>query len=201
MYQALLLLILLSITGCTQSGEERVGRPIELIFDINPELLDEIIRLDDKGVGFQPPKEWRPLSDEVFGEAVSQIMQSVSETDLFSIRPLYVFLHHDHNSSLIVSVITSDSTFTSPSDFAKSYRLELSGRLYDNDYKETEFLKDGIHFYQYLIQSDDIVNFKFLFQNRTGELFQLDYIVPRAVYATESKAIESSIGSIHVFEN
>jgi hypothetical protein len=201
MYKALLLLFLLSITGCTQRGEEKAGRPIELMFDINPELLGEIIRLDDKGIGFQPPKEWRSISDEVFAEAVSQIKQSVSRTDLFSLRPLYVFLHHDRNSTLIVSVITSDSTFSNPSELVESYRVELNGRLHDSDYKETDFLKDGIHFYQYLIQSDDIVNFKFLLQNRNRELFQLDYIVPRAVYAIESKAIESSIGSIHVFNN
>ncbi len=63
---------------------------------------------------------------------------------------------------------------------------------------KSEFTLNGMRTYQFLLQSEGIVNFKLLITNASKKSIMLDYIVDRAVYLEHIKKIESSIGSIKV---
>jgi hypothetical protein len=62
--------------------------------------------------------------------------------------------------------------------------------------KKAVYMKDGIKITQFLIQKNNIVNFRLLFNNGDGKLLQFDYLAGIRDYSLEVKAIESSIGSI-----
>lgn len=198
MYRMLFLLFLVVIVGCVSHKDDDSDRPDEMEFTVDPELLGDAIHLDEKGIGFRPPREWTQLSDEIFDEAVQQLKQAQTDHESFSIHPVNIFLHHRHGGTLIVSEISTAESFSDPSEMVDAFHKKLEDRFEGQDVRETVFLKDGINFHQYLIQSQDNVNFKFLFCNAADELFQVDYVIPRSVYFSESKAIESSIGSIHI---
>jgi len=197
----LFLLFLTLIVGCVSHKNDDSDRPDEMEFNIDPELLGSTVHLDEKGISFQPPREWTQLSDEIFDEAVRQLKQFQTDHEYFSIHPVNIFLHPRHGSTLIISEISADESFSDPSEMIERFHKKLEDRFEDQNVRETVFLKDGIYFHQYLIQSQDKVNFKLLFYNAAADLFQVDYVVPRSVYLSESRAIESSIGSIHIFTN
>lgn len=193
-----ILIVLIVLFGCTSDRDEATKQPVEMHFDVDQELLGETIVSEENEISFQPPKQWELLAGDVFQEAIRQFTRMQSAGDTFSIQPAYIFLHHRHGSVMIISEITvNDDKITSP-DIVQAFRRDVNAGLDAARYQEAEFLKNGLLVYQYLIQDDDTVNFKFLFQNKNNALFQVDYIVPRSVYAAESKAVESSIGSIHV---
>lgn len=192
-----LLLVLTLIAGCTSQKNDDPDRPAELIFDVDSELLGEQVHLEDQGVRFNPPREWGHISGDVFDEAIQQLENNQLDHEPFSIQPIRMFLHPQNGSTLIVSEITTTKLLPGTGEIMKAFRTVLKERFNDTDVLETIFLKDEIQFHQYLVQSQDKVNFKFLFTNTADDLLQVDYIVPRSVYLSESKAIESSIGSIH----
>ena len=66
--------------------------------------------------------------------------------------------------------------------------------------QQAEYIKDGIHVAQFLVQAKGYVTFTLFFTSSSDGVLQFDYIVPRASYPEQAKAIESSIGSIQVLD-
>lgn len=196
---AVCLLTALLITGCTSQQDEGEEGPVQMQFDVNRELLGDSVRVAAGNIGFSPPKNWQPLPDNIFEEASRHITQFDAEDDNFSIIPVYIFLHQQNGSALVVSKIIPENGNTFTGEPIHTFRSHVSDRFESEEIQEADFLKEDIHIYQYIIQKEDTVNFKLLFQNRDNKIFQFDYVVPHAVYLSESKAIESSIGSIHLY--
>jgi|GEM_PF-1585537 len=198
MYRLLIILLVMLIAGCVSNNRNETGHVNEMVFNIDPELLGDTVYVKDKRFVFQPPSGWMQLPDEIFGEAVRQMTQAIPDDELFPTYPIHAFLRPEHGSAMIVSEISIADTIYDTSEALTQFQKRITDRFTEEELKTTDFMKDGIHFYQYLIQKEDIVNFKFVFANTADEMFQIDYIVPASVYLQESRAIESSIGTINL---
>lgn len=194
----LLFVLLFLLSGCGSDNDNASGRPDEMRFDVDQDLLGEVIVSNDSGLTFQPPKQWSRITGRLYDEAFDQLTRGQTDTNRFTVIPRYIFLNHHNGSAMILSEVEPGVEMPVADDIVTVFRAHLSEGFDDKDYTETEFLKDGTLYYQYLTQTDGMVNFKFLFLNSYDVLYQLDYVVPNAVYAAESKAIESSIGSIQI---
>jgi hypothetical protein len=86
------------------------------------------------------------------------------------------------------------------SEKIRAYEKLLQNKFSAATIKKGEFTKDNLKFVQFLIQKENLITFKLLFQNSQNELIQFDYIVPKENYVSEVKSIESSIGSIKIIE-
>jgi hypothetical protein len=63
------------------------------------------------------------------------------------------------------------------------------------------FMKDAFRVYQLMVGASDFVLIKLMCNASENPVFEVDYVVPRDVYETELRAIESSIGSINLITN
>lgn len=196
-FRRLILLFILLIFGCT-SNDSGDSKHLEVFkFNVDPELLGDPVHLDTHGIGFNPPIGWSPLADDMLKEVKETLYNTQSDDPVFTYLPLHVFLNEVNGSVMIVSEIKISETHGISTEIIDEIRSVIVRQSNEKNIKEAKFIKDGIIFNQFLIQGDDTVNFKFIFLNEAHDLFQIDYIVPRAVYLSESKAIESSIGSIN----
>lgn len=198
MYRLVVFLLILVISGCVSNNKNETAEITEMVFNIDPELLGDTVYVKDKGFVFQHPETWTQIPDEIFGEAVRRLTRAIAEDELFPTYPIHAFLRPDNGSAMIVSEISITDTIYDTSEALTQFQKRITDRYTEEELKTTDFMKDGIHFYQYLIQKEDIVNFKFVFRNTADEMFQVDYIVPASVYLQESRAIESSIGTINL---
>lgn len=198
MYRLIIILLVMLIAGCVSNNRNEMDQVDEMVFNIDPELLGDTVYMKDKGIVFQPPETWTRIPDEIFGEALRQLTRVLPEDELFPTYPIHAFLRPENGSAMIVSEISAADTVYNTSEALIQFHKRITDQFTEEEVKTTDFMKDEIHFYQYLIQKDDVVNFKFVFANTADEMFQIDYIVPTSVYLQESRAIESSIGTINL---
>jgi hypothetical protein len=184
------------LLGCTGERERQDKVVAEMQFEVDQSLLGSRIATDIYGIQFHPPVDWDQVSPDVFTEAYRRLVPDEKVQHAFEIKPEYIFLNRHNGSSLIVSHVGITDPEMDRGHVLQEFTNTLADRPEGSAARQTDFMKDGIHMHQFLIQSDEIVNFKFLMFTKTDALFQLDYVVPRNVYPAEIKAIESSIGSI-----
>jgi hypothetical protein len=166
----------------------------EMEFLVNSDLLGTSIRDSLLNVTFNPPLPWEPLRNDVFAEAKRQLLSGQSDSDTISVIPEYIFLDDKLGSSLIVSTVRFRTD--SGTDNIGRYHTSLKEHFSVEDVLYSVYVKDGIYFHQYLLQNEEIINFKLLTQETDNTILQWDYVVPRNAYTFEVRAIESSIGSI-----
>ena len=184
-----LALIVCSLIGCQKSEDERGPQP--MTFAVEADQLGEAVALEAQGVQFQPPTGWVPLG---VGQ-VDSVEQALPLDDSLAFRPLHVFLDEATGSVLSVATFKFDGG-RSFEEQMRGYSAVLADRFAGDSLRQTQFLKDDLHIAQFLVQPEGLVNFKLVFEAEPDGLLQFDYVVPRAQYPREVKAIESSIGSI-----
>jgi hypothetical protein len=191
-YKLFILLSLIVMLFCSKQEKETAQREDELTFEVDTTKLELSKRLVDWGIEFNFPKDWNPIDDELFNELNDKASTVNLSDSIFSCQPILIFFHHDNKSMLFISSVPGVNDTSSFAKYKNLIQEKLSPR------KAGDFLKDQILFSQFLIQDELHVNFKLLFQNKRHQLIQFDYIIPIHSYVSELKAIEASIGSIHL---
>lgn len=175
---------------CSKSDRLPSEKVTELAFEVDSIKL-ELASVDQNlGIQFNSPKGWTLIPQKLF-EAFSQQDSTIFlKGSDFALAPISIFLNQDSKSLLYISQMRGIQDSVS----IDGYKNLIQGKF--SPTKAGDFLKDNILFTQYLIQNESRVNFKLLFFNSKNQLIQFDYIIPKDVYLSELKAIESSIGSI-----
>lgn len=183
-----LLLSLLVLTGCR---EEEASGPPSMEFTVDPALLGDKVVLPEQDVQFQPPVSWRAVE----ASNRESLEQALPVSDSLAFRPLHIFLDETSGSVLSVAEFSFDEGLPFEEQM-KRYGDVLAQRFAGDSLRQTLFLKEGLPVAQFLVQPAGLVNFKLVFEAPYEGLIQFDYVVPRAQYPREVRAIESSIGSI-----
>ena len=64
------------------------------------------------------------------------------------------------------------------------------------DIKQAYYPYRGLKIFQMRMESEQMIAFKLIIPQTDTSSFQLDYVIPKAVYLKNLEAIESSIGSL-----
>ena len=64
--------------------------------------------------------------------------------------------------------------------------------------QQAVFIKDAFRIHQLMVIATDFVRIKLICDAPETRVFEVDYHIPKDVYQTELRAIESSIGSINL---
>lgn len=161
-------------------------------FNVVPEKLGVPVVAEDLGIRFQPPAGWEPLSSAAF-DSVSHVLDRSDEA--LRLHPRHIFLDPRNGSLCSVTTVAFADSLGFDAMIAR-YGALIADRYQGDSLRQGLFYKDNIRMVQYLLQPQDRVAFKLLFETPVGGVIQFDYIVPKLFYAGEVKAIESSIGSI-----
>ncbi len=169
-----MVLLLTSVfTACNSEPRTEVA---SMEFAIDPSLLGTPVEAVPLGIGFQPPAGWAPLS----AADLDSVSHALSGNAL-EIQHHHVFAHPDNRSILSVATVGERSTRTLEEQVTR-YAAVLAAQQTDTPVQQGEYLKDGIHIVQFLVQAKGYVTFTLFFTSSKGEMVRLDYITPRDVY-------------------
>ncbi|MCI0495274.1 hypothetical protein L0Z72_09735 [candidate division KSB1 bacterium] len=191
-YKLLIFLAFIIMLFCAKQEKETVQREDELAFEVDTAKLELSTRLMDWGIELNSPKDWKPIDEKLFNQLSDKAATVNLSDSTFSCQPNAIFFNQNDKSTLFISAVSGVDDTSSFAQYKNLIQEKLAPR------KAGDFLKNQISFSQFLIQDELHVNFKLLFQNKRLQLIQFDYIIPIHSYVSELKAIESSIGSIHL---
>lgn len=184
-----LLVSVFILAGCREEPRPHV-QPMH--FNVDPDRLGAAVEDTGLGLRFQPPAGWEPLA----ASAIDSIGRAVTLAgDAVGLQPRFVFLEASNGSLLSVAILRLRDSLTFDEQIAR-YSTLLAEQFPGDSLRQGQYLKDGLHVAQFLMQPPGRVSFKLFFASPVGALVQFDYLVPKAYYPGQIKAIESSIGSI-----
>jgi len=188
--QAWSLLIVGLFLFCSKQDQSGTNEINELKFEVDSTKLEIRTRNTDLGIQFNSPKDWMPISHELLEDFSKRNASEYLKASGFVWKPISIFLNKKNESLLYISLVQGQDDTSSITMYKDLIQKNIASA------KAGDFIKDGIHFSQILVQDNERVNFKLLFFNSKNQLIQFDYVIPNQFYISELKAIESSIGSI-----
>ena len=189
---AIVLLFGMGLIAACSGGAESDLEPMH--FNVDSSQVGASVEASKLGIVFRPPAGWRPMP----AGDLEMATRDVAGNPL-GVQPQYMFTQPAIDALLMVATVGRAEGQTLDEQ-VKRYNELLNAELSGAIVKEDKYLKDGIVVVQLLTQSEDFVTFTLFFEASTDGLLQFDYIVPRASYPGQVKAIESSIGSIQLVE-
>ena len=196
----LLQLLLCGITiigfgGCDPSNAKK--QPYEtLVFNVDETRLEPVVTDTALKIEIAAPKNWKQVDDSTLAQVVNTLESRLTAQDL-QIVPRWIFLNEGSRAMCVVSKL--NGVEIAPNETL----LETLTTAYRNQFPNATvhqaiFMKDAFRIHQLMVIATDFVRIKLICDAPETLVFEVDYHVPRDVYQTELRAIESSIGSINL---
>lgn len=168
------------------SSDKASNDTAEMNFSVNQHLLAPTYIDTAVGVQFNPPKNMVSINYKTAQEISDpiRIKQIFSDT-LTQATLLYSDLSVLPDSSL--------------QNILNNYQQVLNKNGEWKSIQKAVYQFNGLRVYQFLLQNEQIVGFKLVFPEGTKKKFSLDYAFPVHQYAKYAKPLESSIGSVHPY--
>jgi hypothetical protein len=194
----LILTLLTVMPSCgrdTSTNDEAVSGGDEIIFEIDASYLGPLYEHAELGLQIRPPEGWEQVTPEQ-KEAISGELEKEQAGSEYRLRLEQAFFDTETLSFLALSTVQTSTDLAFNLD---AYTAELSRQIDAEDdgvASSATFTVNGILVNQYLFVREGRVNFALVMSGSDGQVAQLDYSIPQAVYEAESVKLESSIGSI-----
>ena len=184
---------IIGFSGCDPSNTKQ--QPYEtLSFNVDETQLEPVVTDTVLKIAIAAPKNWKQIDDSMLAQVVNKLEPQLTPQNL-QIVPRWIFLNEGSRAMCVVSEL--NGVETAPDDTL----LETLTTAYRNQFpnakvQQTIFMKDAFRIHQLMVIAADFVLIKLICDAPETLVFEVDYRVPRDVYQTELRAIESSIGSI-----
>ena len=186
-----------SLAGCDPPNSQK--RTYEtLVFNVDqtrlePAITDTILKME-----ISAPKGWKAIDDAMLVQVIDGLGDKLTQG--LQMVPRWVFVNEDSRAMCVVSrlegvKVTPDETLLKTLETA--YRAQFPKATV----QRTVFMNGAFRVHQLMVGSSDFVLIKLICNAPENPVFEVDYVVPRDVYETELRAIESSIGSINLITN
>jgi hypothetical protein len=191
------LLIIFSCIGCDKKTEISSDSLPKINFTVNPDLLGTKIYDSSESFEFNPPYFLIYVMKDSLNFFERKLQNENVEGD-YDISVLYLFKDSTSRNSLAVSKIVfhQDSTFNLVDKYSENLKKE---KLFSKASK-AEFYKDKLLMTQFLLNYEEHVFIKIIIEGRNNDLLQFDYVLFLNDYKNEVRSIESSIGSINLYQ-
>ena len=186
-------IVISSFVGCDPPNARK--QPYEtLVFNVDETQLEPVVTDTVLKIAIAAPKNWKKIDDAMFSQVVKTLEAQPTPQDL-RIVPRWIFLNEGSRSMCVVSAL--NGVEIAPDETL----LETLTTAYRNQFpnatvQQTIFMKDAFRVHQLMVIAADFVLIKLVCDAPETLVFEVDYRVPRDVYQTELRSIESSIGSI-----
>lgn len=186
-----------TIVGCDPPNSQ--NRAYEtLAFNVDKTLLEPAITDTTLKMTIAAPKAWEKTDDTMLTQVIDQVSPHITQG--LQMVPRWVFLNEQSRAICIVSRL--EGIEITPNDtLLQSLETAYLDKFPKATVQRTAFLKDAFRIHQLMVGAPDFVLIKLICDAPESLIFEVDYVVPRNVYETELRAIESSIGSINLTNN
>ena len=190
-------IIIGTIIGCDPPNSQ--NRAYEtLAFNVDKTLLEPVITDTTLKMTIAAPKAWEKTDDTMLTQVIDQVSPHITQG--LQMVPRWVFLNEQSRAICIVSRL--EGIEITPNDtLLQSLETAYLDKFPKATVQRTAFLKDALRIHQLMVGAPDFVLIKLICDAPESLIFEVDYVVPRNVYETELRAIESSIGSINLINN
>ena len=182
-----------SLVSCNPPNSQK--RAYEtLVFNVDQTRLEPAITDTTLKMGISAPKGWKAIDDSMLARVIDGLGDKLTQG--LQIVPRWVFVNEDSRAMCVVSrleggIVAPDETLLETLETA--YRTKFPKATV----QRTIFMKGAFRVHQLMVGVSDFVLIKLICDAPESHVFEVDYVVPKDVYETELRAIESSIGSIN----
>lgn len=186
-----------SLTGCNPPNSKKHTYEA-LVFTVDQTRLEPAITDAMLNIRVSAPKGWKAIDDVMLMRVVDELGDKLAQ-GLLQIVPRWVFVNEGSRAMCVVSSLKGR-------EVPDETLLKTLETAYRSQYPKatvltTIFMKDAFCVHQLMIGASDFVLIKLICNAPENPVFEVDYVVPREVYETELRAIESSISSINLITN
>ena len=180
--------------GCDSPNAQK--QPYEtLVFKVDETQLESTVTDTTLKIKMAVPKNWKKIDDSMLAQVTNKLDTSLRQG--LQIVPRWIFLNEGSQAMCVISKL--DGVEIAPDKTL----LETLTTAYRNQFpkatvQQAVFMKDAFRIHQLMVIAADFVLIKLICDAPETLIFEVDYRVPRDVYQTELRAIESSIGSINL---
>ena len=190
-------IIIGSLVGCDSPNSQK--RTYEtLVFNVDQTRLEPAITDTTLKIKLSAPKGWKAIDDAMLARVIDGLGDKLAQG--LQMMPRWVFMNEDSRAMCVVSRLEGG---TVPLDETLLQTLETAYRTQfpRATVQRATFMKGAFRVHQLMVGTSDFVLVKLVCNAPENPVFEVDYVVPRNVYETELRAIESSIGSINLITN
>ena len=186
-----------SLIGCdSPNSQKRTDETLD--FTVDPTRLEPAITDTTLKMEISAPKGWKAIDEVMLTEVIDRLGDTLKQG--LQMTPRWVFLNENSRAMCVVSRLEGGAV---PSNDTLLKTLETAYRTQfpKATVQRAIFMKDAFRVHQLMVAASDFVLIKLICNAPENPVFEVDYVVPRDVYGTELRAIESSIGSINLITN
>lgn len=194
-FQLLLYGIIISGSVGCDSPNVKESSYETLTFKVDKTRLEPAVEDTTLRIKVAPPKNWKKVDDSMRTQVINEL--DTQPTPELQIVPRWIFLNESSQAMCVVSEL--NGVEIAPDETL----LKTLTTAYQNQFPNATvhgavFMKDAFRIHQLLVIAADFVRIKLICDAPETLVFEVHYRVPRDVYQTELRAIESSIGSINL---
>ena len=190
-------IIIGSLVGCDPPNSQKHTYET-LVFNVDQTYLEPAITDTTLKLEISAPKGWKAIDDAMLAGVIDGLGDKLAQG--LQMVPRWVFMSEGSRAMCVVSGLEGG---TVPLDETLLQTLETAYRTQfpKATVQRAIFMKDAFRVHQLMVGTSDFVLVKLVCDAPENPVFEVDYVVPRDVYETELRAIESSIGSINLITN
>ena len=187
-----------SFIGCDSPNIRK--QPYEtLVFKVDETRLEPTVTDTTLRIKIAAPKDWKKIDDSMLTQVVGKLDTQLTSQQL-KIVPRWIFLNEGSQAMCVVSKL-NDVEITPDEALLKTLTTAYRNQFPNATVQQTIFMKDAFRIHQLMVIAADFVLIKLICDAPETLVFEVDYRIPRDVYQTELRSIESSIGSINLITN
>ena len=187
-------IVMSGFIGCESPNAQK--QPYEtLVFKVDESRLEPTVTDETLRIKIAAPKNWKKIDDAMLAQVINTL--DTQRIQGIQIVPRWIFLDEGSRAMCVVSKlkgleIAPDETLLKT--LTTAYRSQFPKATV----QQTIFMKDAFRIHQLMVIATDFVRIKLICDAPETLVFEVDYHIPKDVYQTELRAIESSIGSINL---
>lgn len=196
-YYLLIVLLFVSsflfLISCGKGKNDETDLSNFIAFDkskLGIEVVDQNL-----GIKFFPPNQWE-LKQSSLSRKMESRGNAANPNDNFFYQPVYVFFDQTTGGLLSVGKVETNDTTISKSSRLNYYKGLLNTKYKSNDLAVGNFVHSKIYFTQLKFRKENLISFKIIFENSSGDMIQFDYTIPKDFLENANLSIKSSVGSI-----
>ena len=184
--------------GCDSPNAQK--QPYEtLVFKVDETQLEPTVTDTTLRIKIAAPKDWKKIDDTMLRQVVDKLDTQLTQQQL-KVVPRWIFLNEGSQAMCVVSKL-NDVEITPDEVLLKTLTTAYRNQFPNATVQQTIFMKDAFRIHQLMVIATDFVLIKLICDAPETLVFEVDYRIPRDVYQTELRSIESSIGSINLITN
>ena len=182
--------------GCDSPNAKK--QPYEtFVFQVDESRLEPTVTDETLRIKIAAPRNWKMIDDAMLQQVTNKLdSQRIQGIQMV---PRWIFLNEDSQAMCVVSKL--NGVEIAPDEtLLKTFTTAYQNQFPKATVQQAVFIKDAFRIHQLMVIATDFVRIKLICDAPETLVFQVDYHIPKSVYQTELRSIESSIGSINLIE-